>query len=103
MNIEQQLLSEVGMNIIVPNKHYTISAQQERLIRKWLFQKYNLVDIDFSVIQAFIENEEWIIFEELDAETSEEVGFKYIDTDRYDNDDERKNGLLDRIYCDYEY
>ena len=103
MQLQESLLSEIGMNIIVPEKHFNITAQQERLIRKWLFQKYNLIDVDFSVIQAFIENEEWVIFEELDKEVAEELGFSYVETDRYESDTERKNGLLDRISCDYEY
>lgn len=88
MQFTQEITSEIGINIISPDHHYTISNKGWELIKRMIKDRYHLEPTD-EVVQAFIENEE-------DMEiilVHEDLGV--ILNDRIEDDNQAMNRLLD--------
>lgn len=70
--LEQQLIQEVGMHIIDPHTHYTMTANRRRYIFEMLLNRYCIV-ADDNLIDVFIENEDRGWWEDIGKEMAEEL------------------------------
>lgn len=88
----EQLLSEIGVNEIDPNTHYTVAGKSRDKIKAMLIASYGSIQVTDELVDVFIESEEVPYVEHV-----HEV-YGVVFQDRLEHMDDRVQYLASQMY-----